>query len=80
MSSPCPKCPIHPNNVILDQTTYASLFYIEPELLKGVKEFLRTGQIEGTLLVQQKHRLVKRVEPFTLKNGELYIMGQDNKL
>jgi hypothetical protein len=27
---------------LLDQTTYASLFYIEPEWLKDVKEFLRT--------------------------------------
>ncbi len=28
----------------------------------------------------QDQRLVKRIEPFTLKNGELYRMGQDNKL
>ncbi len=36
---------------VLDQTTYASLFYIELEWLKDAKEFLRTRQIEGTLLV-----------------------------
>jgi hypothetical protein len=45
-----------------------------------VKYFLRTRHIEGTLSVQQKQRLVRKVEPFTLKNGELYRMGQDNKL
>jgi hypothetical protein len=28
----------------------------------------------------QKQRLVGKVEPFTLKNGELYKMGHDNKL
>jgi hypothetical protein len=27
------------------------LFYTKPECLKDVKEFLRTRQIEGTLLV-----------------------------
>jgi hypothetical protein len=28
---------------VLDQTTYASLFYIELEWLKDVKDFLRIG-------------------------------------
>ncbi len=37
---------------VFDQTTYASLFYTEPEWLKDVKEFLKIEQIEGTLLVQ----------------------------
>ncbi len=32
------------------------------------------------LSIQQKQRLVKRVEPFTQKNGKLYKMGQDNRL
>jgi hypothetical protein len=36
---------------VLDQTTYASLFYIELEWLKDVEEFLRTWQIEGMLSV-----------------------------
>jgi hypothetical protein len=30
--------------------------------------------------VQQKQKLVNRAKPFTLKNGELYKMGQDNRL
>jgi hypothetical protein len=41
---------------------------------------LRTCKIEGTLYAQQKQRLVKKTEPFTLKNGELYRMGQGNRL
>jgi len=41
---------VKPINV-LDQTTYVDLFYIEPKWLKDVKEFLRTKQIEGMLLV-----------------------------
>ncbi len=63
-----------------DQTTNGSLFYTEPRRLNDVKDFLRIGQIKGTLFLQQKQRLVKRAEPFTLKNGELYKMGQDNKM
>jgi hypothetical protein len=65
---------------VLDQTTYESLFYTKLEWLNDVKEFLRTRQIEGTLLVQQKQRLIKKIKLFTLKNGELYKMGQDNRL
>jgi hypothetical protein len=48
--------------------------------MKDVKEFLRIIQIKGTLLVQQKQRLVEKAKPFTLKIGELYKTGQDNKL
>jgi hypothetical protein len=55
---------------VLNETINASLFYTEPEWLKDVKEFLRTRQIEGTLSVHQKQRLVRRAKPFTLKNGE----------
>jgi hypothetical protein len=32
------------------------------------------------LSIQQKQRLIRRSEPFTPKNGELYKMGQDNRL
>jgi hypothetical protein len=65
---------------VFDQTTYASMFYTEPKWLNDVKEFLRTCKIEGRLHAQQKQRLVKKIEPFTLKNGELYRMGQGNRL
>jgi hypothetical protein len=37
-----------------NQTTNASLFYTGLEWLNDVKEILKIGQIEGTLLVQQK--------------------------
>jgi hypothetical protein len=49
-------------------------------MAKDVKEFLKIRQIEGTLSIQQKQRLVRRAKPFTLKNGELCRMGQDNRL
>ncbi len=54
---------------VSDQTTDASLFYIKPEWLKDMKEFLRIKKIGGMVLVQQ--RLVRRAEPFTLKSGGL---------
>ncbi len=63
-----------------DQTIDASLFYTKPKWLNDVKEFLKIGQIKGTLSIQQKQKLVRRIKPFTFKNGELYKMGQDNKL
>ncbi len=58
-----------------DQTTDASLFYIGLEWLNDVIFFKKTRQIKGMLLVQQKQRLIRKAEPFTLKNGELYKMG-----
>ncbi len=36
--------------------------------------------MEGMLSMQQNKILVRSVEPFTLKNGELYRIGQDNIL
>jgi hypothetical protein len=36
---------------VFNQTTYASLFYIELKWLKDVKLFLRIGQTEGTLSI-----------------------------
>jgi hypothetical protein len=32
------------------------------------------------LSVQQKQRVIRKAKPFSLKNGELYKMGQDNRL
>jgi hypothetical protein len=57
---------------VFDQTTDASFFYVELKWLKDVKEFLKIGHVEGMLSIQHKQRLVKRIEHFTLKNGELY--------
>jgi hypothetical protein len=40
------------NQHVPNQTIDASLFYTKLEWLNDVKEFLRIGKIEGTLLVQ----------------------------
>jgi hypothetical protein len=55
------------------QTIDASLFYTKPQWMNDVKDFLRT------LFVQQKWIQIRKIEPSKLKNGELYIMGQENK-
>jgi len=70
---------IEPTSV-LDQAINAIFFNVESKWLKDVKEFLKIGHVEGMLLIQQKQRLVKRAKPLTLKNDELYRMGQDNRL
>ncbi len=36
---------------VFNQTTYASFFYTQLEWLYDVKEFLKTREIEGTLLI-----------------------------
>ncbi len=58
-----------------NQTIDVSMFYTELECSNDVREYLKTWQIDGTLLVQHKWKLVKRVEPLALHNGELYKMG-----
>ncbi len=70
---------IEPTNVP-NQTKDASLFYTWVEWLNDVTFFFKTRHIEGTFSVQQKQRLVRKTKPFTLKNGELYKMGQDHRL
>jgi len=60
---------------VFDQTTNASLFYRKLKWLKDLTFFLRIRHIEGTLSIQQKQRLAKRADPFTLKNNELYKMA-----
>ncbi len=49
-------------------------------MAKGSKRIFETGQTESTLSIRQKQILVRKIEPFTLKNGELYKMGEENKL
>jgi hypothetical protein len=46
-----------------NQTIDASLFCIDPKCLNDVKDFMRVGHIEGTLFIQQKHRLIRIVKP-----------------
>jgi hypothetical protein len=65
---------------INNQTIEACLFYAKLKWLNDVNFFLRSWQIEGTLFILKKQRLVKRAKLRTLRNGELYKMGHDNKM
>ncbi len=73
-----------PNNSepldVPNQTMDASLFSIEPIWMQEVKTYLEIGQMPKTLNLVQKQKLVRKAKPFTLKEGIMYRMGQDNKL
>jgi len=43
-----------------------------------VKNFLETSQMRKTLNLVQEQKLARKVEPFNLKEGIMYIMGQEN--
>jgi len=58
----------------------ASLFSIKPIWMQEVKSYLKTCQMLENLNLAQKHKLTKNTKPFTLKEGKIYIMGQNNKL
>jgi hypothetical protein len=45
-----------------------------------VWSYLETCQMPKTLNLIQKQKLTKKAKPFNLKEGKMFIMGQDNKL
>jgi hypothetical protein len=45
-----------------------------------VKNYLEIGQMPETLNLVLKHKLARKVEPFTFKERKMYSVGQDNKL
>jgi hypothetical protein len=47
--------------------------------MQEMKNYLEIGQMPKTLKLVQKQKLAIKVEPFTLKEGIIYIMGQDKK-
>jgi hypothetical protein len=51
------------------------LFFTKPKWLNGVINVLKTKQMEESLLIGQKQRLAKKVEPSIMKNVVLYRLG-----
>jgi hypothetical protein len=45
-----------------------------------LKIFLKTCQIPKTLNLVQKQKLARKAKPFILKEGIMYIVGQDNRM
>jgi hypothetical protein len=45
-----------------------------------VKTYLEIGRMPKTLNLVQKQKLARKVKPFTLKEGIMYKMRQNNKL
>jgi hypothetical protein len=58
----------------------ASLFSIEFIWMQEVKTYLEIGQMPKTMNLTLKHKLAKKAEPFPLKEGIRYRMGQNNKI
>jgi hypothetical protein len=56
----------------------ASLFSIEPIWMQEVKTYLETCQMPKILNLIQKQKFAKKAKPFFLKEGIMYIVGQDN--
>ncbi len=48
--------------------------------MQEVKSYLKTSQMPKTLNLAQRQKLARMVEPFTLKEGTMYKMGQNNKM
>jgi hypothetical protein len=46
----------------------------------GSKSYLEIGQMPEILNLVQKQKLAIKAKPFTLKEGIMYKMGQDNKM
>jgi hypothetical protein len=45
-----------------------------------MKSYLETSQILETLNLAQKQKLARKAETFTLKEGIMYRMGQNNRM
>ncbi len=48
--------------------------------MQEVKSYLKTIEMLETLNLVQKQKLAKKAEPFTLKEGIMYRVGQDNRI
>jgi hypothetical protein len=73
-----------PNNFkplgVPNQIVDASLFFVEPIWMQEVKTYLETSQMPKTLNLVHKYKLARKAKPFTLKEGTMYKVGQDNKM
>ncbi len=50
-------------------------------MVKWCQKLFFKYRIDGkNIIYKKKQRLAKRVEPFPIKNGVMYKMGQNNKL
>jgi hypothetical protein len=45
-----------------------------------MKRYLEIGQMPETLNLAHKQKLAREVKPFIMKEGIMYIVGQNNKM
>ncbi len=63
-----------------NQTIEASLCHVEPIWMLEMKRYLEIGQMPETLNLAHKQKLAREVKPFIMKEGIIYIVGQNNKM
>ena len=65
---------------VLDQLPDARLFHIGATWMGPLIEYLKTGRPPRTLTKNERVRLALKALPFTMIEGKLYRLGQDNVL
>jgi hypothetical protein len=63
-----------------NQIVHASLFSIKAIWMQEVKTYFEMGQMPKTQHLTQKQKLAKKVQPFIMKEGIMYRVGQDNRM
>ena len=69
-----------PATGILDQTTNAQLFSMQPNWIHPIIDYLQTGTFPPSMTKEARKRLAYRAIPFQLVQGKLYQQGKDSKL
>ena len=65
---------------ILDQTTDAQLFSMQPDWIHPIIYYLQTGTFPPSMTKEARKRLAYRAIPFQLVQGKLYRRGKDSRL
>ena len=69
-----------PATEILDQTTDAQLFSMQPDWIHPIIDYLQTGTFPPSMTKEACKRLAYRAIPFQLVQGKLYRQGKDSRL
>ena len=69
-----------PATGILDQTTDAQLFSMQPDWIHPIIEYLQTGTFPPSMTKEARKRLAYQAIPFQLVQRKLYRQGKDSRL
>ena len=69
-----------PATGILDQTTDAQLFSMQPDWIHPIIDYLQTDTFPPSMTKEARKHLAYRAIPFQLVQGKLYRQGKDSRL